>query len=179
MYGLILAGVKNVVVEQYGEENWIKLITALEVPYIDFTIHDVYSDDIIPKLVNALSEMAGLEPEKIMEVLGAGFLAMLDQSGYTHLLTILGRTLLDFLNGLDQLHDYLKFSYHKLKSPSFSVLHETRHGLTLMYRSRRKGLRLEYYIKGFIAEIGQRLYDTKVRIEIISKNEEGSMLTWH
>ena len=45
----------------------------------------------------------------------------------------------DFLNGLDNLHEYLRFSYPKMKPPSFFVENETKSGLTLHYRTRRKG----------------------------------------
>jgi len=34
---------------------------------------------------------------------------------------VLGRHMRDFLNGLDNLHEYMRFSYTKLKPPSFFV----------------------------------------------------------
>lgn len=48
---------------------------------------------------------------------------------------VLGRTFPQFLNGLDNLHEYLRFSFPKLKPPSFYCEHESRTGLTLHYRS--------------------------------------------
>jgi guanylate cyclase len=45
----------------------------------------------------------------------------------------------DFLNGLDNLHEYLRFSYPKMKAPSFFVENESKAGLTLHYRTRRRG----------------------------------------
>ena len=171
MYGLLLAGIRDAVVEKFGEEIWTHLITTLELPDFDFAIHEVYNDDIIPKIVDLLSELTKSTPEDIMEICGASFLCMLEKYGYTKLLTIMGRNLLDFFNGLDQLHDYLKFTYQKLKSPSSAVLHETRNGITLQYRSRRKGLRLEHYIKGFMKAVSDRVFKTKVKIDILSKNE--------
>ncbi len=172
MYGLILAGIKEAVVEKFGEEMWTNLITTLELPNFDFAIHEIYSDDIIPKVVDLLSETAELEQDTIMEFCGASFLRMLEKYGYTKLMKRMGRTLLDFLNGLDQLHDYMKFSYQKLKSPSFAVLHETKNGITLQYRSRRKGLRLEYYIKGFIGEMTLKIFNTKVKVDIMKKTDD-------
>ncbi len=47
---------------------------------------------------------------------------------------VLGRNLRDFLNGLDNLHEYLRFSYPKLKPPSFFCEEETKDGLLLHYR---------------------------------------------
>lgn len=61
------------------------------------------------------------------------------------LFQVLGRHMRDFLNGLDNLHEYLRFSYPKLRPPSFFVENENKNGLTLHYRSRRKGF--VHYVK--------------------------------
>ncbi len=47
----------------------------------------------------------------------------------------------DFPNGLDNLHEYMRFSYSKLKPPSIFVENESATGLILHYRSKRKGFR--------------------------------------
>ena len=60
----------------------------------------------------------------------------------------------DFLNGLDNLHEYLRFSYPKLKPPSFFVENETKSGLTLHYRTRRRGyLHYDKVSPGSVLEI--------------------------
>ena len=69
-----------------------------------------------------------------MKSVTSGFDSFLGQYGYDRILRVLGRHLRDFLNGLDNLHEYLRFSYPKLKPPSFFCEHETREGLTLHYR---------------------------------------------
>ena len=58
----------------------------------------------------------------------------------------------DFLNGLDNLHEYMRFSYPKLKPPSFFVEKESAEGIRLHYRSRRKGY--TYYVKGQLKQVG-------------------------
>lgn len=57
----------------------------------------------------------------------------------------------DFLNGLDNLHEYMRFSYPKLKPPSFFVEKENANGLILHYRSKRKGYM--FYVKGQIKQV--------------------------
>lgn len=64
---------------------------------------------------------------------------------------VLGRHMRDFLNGLDNLHEYMRFSYPKLKPPSFFVEKESPNGLLLHYRSKRKGYM--YYVKGQIKQV--------------------------
>lgn len=55
------------------------------------------------------------------------------------------------ITGLDNLHEYLKFSYPRLKPPSFICENETKQGLTLHYRSKRRGF--VYYTMGQIREV--------------------------
>jgi guanylate cyclase len=58
--------------------------------------------------------------------------------------------------GLDNLHEYLKFSYPRMKAPSFICENETGEGLTLHYRSKRRGF--VYYTMGQIKEVARHFY---------------------
>lgn len=62
-------------------------------------------------------------------------------------LQVLGRHVRDFVNGLDNLHEYLRFSYPKVQPPTFFCQEESATGVTLHYRSganwRRRGRRKE------------------------------------
>ena len=60
----------------------------------------------------------------------------------------------DFLNGLDNLHEYLRLSYPKMRAPSFFCENETAEGLTLHYRSKRTGF--SYYVMGQIRQVRER-----------------------
>ena len=57
----------------------------------------------------------------------------------------------DFLNGLDNLHEHMRTSYPKMRTPSFFVEHETKNGLVIHYRSKRKGY--IYYMIGQIKQV--------------------------
>lgn len=97
----------------------------------------------------------------------------------------------DFLNGLDNLHEYMRYTYPRMRPPSFYVEKETAHGLTLHYRSRRRGF--NHYVMGQIVEVrrdrsnrpakdrvvlvftlqvGRRFYNTEVEIVAVSEREE-------
>ena len=62
------------------------------------------------------------------------YLDYMSECGYDFVLKTLGRELSDFLNGLDNLHEYLKHSYPKMKAPNFYCEDESEQGLTLNYR---------------------------------------------
>jgi guanylate cyclase len=85
---------------------------------------------------------------------GVEFVNFVAQFGYDRILRVLGRHLRDFLNGLDNLHEYMRFSYPKLKPPSFFVEKENDLGLILHYRSKRKGY--VNYVKGQIMQVSKK-----------------------
>jgi guanylate cyclase len=87
----------------------------------------------------------------LLEDLGSEFVNFVSQYGYDRVLKVLGRHMRDFLNGLDNLHEYMRFSYPKLKPPSFFVEKEDANGLILHYRSKRKGYL--YYVKGQLRQV--------------------------
>ncbi|GJQ65687.1 hypothetical protein Trydic_g7773 [Trypoxylus dichotomus] len=73
----------------------------------------------------------------------------------------------DFLNGLDNLHEYLRYSYPRMKAPSFICENETSQGLTLHYRSKRKGF--VYYTMGQIKEVARHFYHKEMKIELVKE----------
>jgi guanylate cyclase len=89
-----------------------------------------------------------------MEAFGVEFINFMCKFGYGNVLRILGRSLRDFLNGLDNLHEYMRYSYPKLKPPSFFVEKETPKGLTLHYRTKRRGF--SHYVSGQIKQVKKK-----------------------
>ena len=81
-----------------------------------------------------------------------------------------------FFNGYDKFKFIIKcifLSYPKLKPPSFFCENETRHGLTLHYRSKRRGF--VYYVMGQITQLAKTFYNTPMEIELLSEEESMDM----
>jgi len=79
-------------------------------------------------------------------------------------LALLGRELRDFLSGLDNLHEYLKFSYPRIRAPSYFVDNETPQGLMLHYRSKRRGFTT--YTIGQLKAVAETYYKIEIGIEV-------------
>lgn len=94
-------------------------------------------------------------------------------------MALLGRELRDFLNGLDNLHEYLKFSYpryrkivnnvksnlcFRIRAPSYFVDNETPQGLMLHYRSKRRGFTT--YTIGQLKAVAETYYKMEMAIEV-------------
>ena len=59
----------------------------------------------------------------------------------------------------------LRFSYTAIVPPSFCVEDEDETGLTLAYRSRRKGF--VYYVVGQLKDVAKRFYDLEIGVDVI------------
>ncbi|KAK9746156.1 hem-NO-binding [Popillia japonica] len=141
--------------ETYGNDKWDKIRNDIGLEQTSFSTHQVYGENIIPKLGAKAIEVLNITEKEFFYQMGVFFVSFVRPYGYDRVLLVLGRHMRDFLNGLDNLHEYLKFSYPRMKAPSFICENETSQGLTLHYRSKRKGF--VYYTMGQIQEVFSRL----------------------
>ena len=63
------------------------------------------------KLFLPVLKALGISESEFMDQMGVYFVDFLSKYGYDRVLSVLGRHMRDFLSGLDNLHEYLKFSY--------------------------------------------------------------------
>ena len=173
MYGLLIEAIVHYIKETYGEPTWLDVRRLANIQQMSFATHERYSENLVPNIARATAEVTGVKYEDLMDSFGVTFVSFVGQYGYDRILKVLGRHMSDFLNGLDNLHEYLRFSYPKLRPPSFFVEEETVNGLTLHYRSKRKGY--VHYVKGQIRQVGNLFYNTKVDIDVISEVERDNM----
>lgn len=156
--------------DHFGSDTWGLILEKVQIKNPTFSTHDRYSERIIPNLLTALAEVTGHDLDEIGITAGRYFIKFMMRYGYTDLLKVLGRRFSDFLKGLDSLHTYFHFSYPKLRAPSFYCDRETTEGVTLHYRSRRKGY--VSYVTGQLLEIAKVFFEQDIVIEIISKEEK-------
>uniref|UniRef100_A0A182JZ34 guanylate cyclase n=1 Tax=Anopheles christyi TaxID=43041 RepID=A0A182JZ34_9DIPT len=168
MYGLLLENLSEYVKAVYGEDKWddIRRQTGISSP--SFSVHDDYDENLLNILATKAQEILGISERDFMDQMGVYFVNFVSQYGYDRVLSVLGRHMRDFLNGLDNLHEYLKFSYPLMRAPSFICENETRHGLTLHYRTKRKGF--VYYTMGQIREVARHFYHKDMQIELVKSD---------
>ncbi|XP_011301082.1 soluble guanylate cyclase 88E [Fopius arisanus] len=165
MYGLILENLAEYIRQVYGEEKWEEIRRQAAVDQPSFSVHQVYPENLIPRLAKKAIQVLGVSEKDFFDQMGVHFVGFVGQYGYDRVLSVLGRHVRDFLNGLDNLHEYLKFSYPRMRAPSFICENETRQGLTLHYRSKRRGF--VYYTMGQIREVARHFYHKELQIELV------------
>ena len=137
MYGLFVSNFENYITLKYGQDTWNKIRKLSSIDSSFFLMHQVYPDQIIGKVVKTACQVLEIQESDLYEEAGYHFMKYVGQFGYDKMLSLLGRKMSDFLNGLDNLHECFKFSYPKLQAPSFVCDNEDEEGLTLYYNSKR------------------------------------------
>uniref|UniRef100_H3AQZ9 guanylate cyclase n=1 Tax=Latimeria chalumnae TaxID=7897 RepID=H3AQZ9_LATCH len=178
MYGLYLEAVNDYINESYGEDVWRLIEARAEIPHLKFVRHQMYkcllpSDSLILRLAKAAGEVLGKTHDELMYAFGVYMVKRIGNYGYERILKVLGRNVRDFINELDNLHEYFRFSFPKVLPPSFCVEEECETSLTLHYRSTRKGF--TQFVKGQLSQVGRQFYNTDIEVEILSKEETEKM----
>ncbi|XP_075937381.1 soluble guanylate cyclase 88E-like [Anarhichas minor] len=173
MYGLYLEAVNDYINESYGEDVWRLIENRAEIPHLKFNRHQMYNDNLILRLAKAAGEVLGKTHDELMYAFGVYMVKRIGNYGYERILKVLGRNVRDFINELDNLHEYFRFSFPKVQPPSFCVEEECETSLTLHYRSTRKGF--TQFVKGQLSQVGRQFYNTDIEVEILSKEETEKM----
>lgn len=134
-----------------------------------FTTHTTYRDEIMTQLARSCCHIVkDKDFNQWMTFFGTCFVEFCSTYGYDNLLKVSGRNYRDFLHGIDNIHEMIRFSYPKLRSPSFLVLHEDCDGCTLLYQSKRQGFK--HYVIGQLQQIAKRFYSVNVNISVIEED---------
>merc|ERR1719394_727423 len=111
-----------------------------------------------------------MKDEEFYEGMGIYFVTLATDLGYGLMLQSIGRRVRDFFINLDNLHDYLKFTFLRMKAPSFFIAEETPEGMLMEYRSKRRGF--QYYVQGQVKEISKNFALEIKKLEIVLKKQE-------
>lgn len=171
MYGMLMESVQHFVCEKYGEEIWKEIAQLAGAQHVYIT-HQSYSDDLIPRMATAMAqavgEADGMMADDYMRYFGACFVNFFSHYGYDRIVRVSGRYFRNFLIGIDNLHEHMRFGYPNLQSPVFYCDEETSSGLVLHYHSRRKGFK--HYVVGQIEQIARSFYNIEpFKIKIVSE----------
>jgi len=164
MYGLIFENFSGYIKVKYGEDAWDNVRRLANIDTPTFSIHHVYPEQLLGKIAKKTFTTLGCNADEFFEGMGFYFVEFCSKYGYGDVLALLGRELRDFLNGLDNLHEYLKFSYPRLRAPSYYVDNETPTSAMLHYRSKRRGFTT--YTIGQLKAVAETYYKMELAIEV-------------
>nr|CAH8856636.1 unnamed protein product [Trichobilharzia regenti] len=171
MYGLLLDGLRNFIVTKWSSDIWVEICKQGGSPDLQFETRKIYDDDLLPRLFEVCATVLNEPIDDVKYGMGLTFVEYVGNKGYQGILRVLGRELRDFLNGLDNLHEFLRSTYPRIKPPSFFCVNESKTGITLQYRSHRRGF--VPFFCGWMTELAKIVYQKEMSIEIVGHKDRG------
>ncbi|WP_424932960.1 heme NO-binding domain-containing protein [Amaricoccus macauensis] len=140
MYGMINEGIRSFIVENHGQEAWRDICATAGLKCTEFERMTNYSDTLTYDLVGAISQHTGLPANDVLKVFGEYWLEFAGTTRFGSLMRLAGRTFVERLRWLDDMHDRIVTSMPGLNPPSFEleVIEDRR--FHLHYFSDREGL---------------------------------------
>ncbi|KAK3103807.1 hypothetical protein FSP39_022035 [Pinctada imbricata] len=168
MYGMLLESIQYFVQKDYGQTKWQQVLEHAGIKNMVFTTHAVYSDETMQNLATSCAcVLKDKTKEGFFQYFGQCFVLFFSNYGYDKIMRVAGRNYRDFLHEIDNLHEMMRYSYSKMRSPSFLVVSEDSNGCILRYRSKRKGF--QNYVIGQLTQCAYRFYQINVSISVLTE----------
>ncbi|KAH9423586.1 hypothetical protein DERP_005166 [Dermatophagoides pteronyssinus] len=172
MYGLLIENIIQYIQDNFGVDKWNEIRRQAQIEETSFHTHTVYPDVYTKNIIDKACKTLRISEKQLLLGIGESFVTFIGRYGYDVVLSALAirREFSDFLNSLDDLHEYLRLSYPRLKPPSYFCDNENEYGLILHYRTKRNFLL--WYTVGQILKVAKLFYSTDVEVELLSENQE-------
>ncbi|XP_047025647.1 soluble guanylate cyclase 89Db-like [Helicoverpa zea] len=121
--------------------------------------------------LNHLREKFGT-PEKVMHFFGRCFVKFFSNYGYDTMIRATGRYFCTFLQSVDNIHQRMRFTFPRMRSPSMQLTRAHRHGAELVYSSGRTGF--THYLMGQLYEIAEDIFSLKLKVSVVKESMEGT-----
>lgn len=171
---MLIESIHLFVQTNYGDECWTRVLHRANLRHSVFAVHLRYSDSVMTDLAQSCSAVIGDgSQEDFMLRFGRCFVDYFNRYGYGLIMRASGRYYRDFLNGIDNLHETMRFSYPRMSSPSFYVSAEDQYGCLLHYKSRRTGF--TQYVVGQLVQCAMTFYGVELAVKVVEerKSDEG------
>lgn len=164
MYGLVNQGIKDLVLNGFGPEQWQKLAQDANSPD-EFVAMQYYDDALTYRLVGAASKLLKIPAEKILNEFGRHWVHFTGKEGYGPLMDLFGSDFKVCLQNLNHLHTRMGMTLPHLKPPTFGFAEIDSKTYELQYQSERSGL--APMVSGLIEGLAKK-YNLNVRVEEFS-----------
>jgi len=171
MYGMVNKAIEDLVVTNFGAEQWqaIKLKAGVDVEV--FLSNESYPDTMTYDLVGAASEVLGLAARDVLISFGEHWVLKTAREGYGSMLEANGRSLPEFLINLPSFHTRVAMIFPDLQPPRFNCTEVTDDSMQLHYHSHRPGL--TDFVIGLLQGLA-KMFHTEATIEVVERKSEGA-----
>ena len=171
MYGIINQSIQELILKEFGEETWLRILNKSGVGVAEFQNHEVYDDSYTYKLAGAIAEILDTTLENVLKMFGEFWIIEISQKKYPSMMATGGSSFKEFMLNLPTFHNRVYLTYPKLIAPEFKV-REDNESLLVEYHSAREGLAplMEGMLIGITKMFGE---DDKKILKEYSKTPNG------
>jgi hypothetical protein len=171
MYGMVNLAIQGFLTERYGQAVW-ETVKQQVAPDLDhFLTMEQYPEEVTQGLVAAAAEITEKPMHELLDDIGEYFTGYAKRSGHGELLDIIGGSLPEALNNLDNMHTRVALAFPDLRPPSFWCTDVDEGSLILHYLSERTGL--APMIPGAVRGLAG-MFGTDVVVRQVVSREDGA-----
>jgi len=171
MYGIINQSIQELIIQEFGEETWLRILNKSGVDVPEFQNHEVYDDAYTYKLAGATAQVLDTTVNNVLKLFGEFWIVEISQKKYPNLMASGGMNLKDFMLNLPNFHNRVYLTYPQLVAPEFKV-YEDETSILVEYHSQREGL--APMMLGMLEGILKCFGDTLKKVEqVYSKSIDG------
>ena len=126
-----------------------------------------YPENLWSKIGKKASQMLNIEETEFYQDVGKSFVKYVRNYQFDKLVSRIGREYRQFVMNLDNVHQFLNQRFVQMKAPSFFVESETASGMTLIYRSKRRGY--SFYTMGQMQEISRVYFKLDINMKMVKR----------
>ncbi len=171
MYGLVNKAIEELVVTNFGEDQWELIKKKAGVDVDVFVSNEAYPDSMTYDLVGASSAVLGISVSEILIAFGEHWVLKTAAKSYGAMMSAGGVSLKEFLINLPNFHTRVQMIYPKLQPPHFECSDIGENSLHLHYFTHRAGL--TDFVVGLVQGLG-KLYATPVTAKIVAAKSAGA-----
>ncbi|GAA51048.1 soluble guanylate cyclase 88E [Clonorchis sinensis] len=165
MYGLLLEGLKQYLVREYGVEVWQTAVQQLSGEVTGIQIKRVYPESLLPSIVRLVAKSTGHPEDEIYFAYGNFHKKFLSLMGYERIIRAIANGFPQFINTLDDVHQNMQINYPRMRGPTFVISAMTNTTMEVTYSSKRNCY--AQMVRGQLTAIATSLFGLDVDVELI------------
>ncbi len=167
MYGLINKALKNMILQNHGDETWNEIMANSDVDEDVFVSMQRFDDSVTYGLVGAAAEVLQADAADCLEGFGHYWATVTAPEAYGMLMDSTGKNLIGFLRNVNSLHDHITSTFVGYIPPHFDVTEDSNR-VNLRYESKREGL--TPFVIGIVKGLAER-FEQQITFDAIERFE--------
>ncbi len=170
MYGMVNSAIKNLILENFGQETWEKIKEDSGVEDDIFISMKANPDKPTYDMAISATKVLEMELGPLLEAVGEYWILYTAREGYKEMLDMFGKNMKEFLQNLNHLHSRVHSVMPDLNPPMFECQIEDDGTILLHYFTERP--HLAPMVIGILRGLSKR-FDEPAVIEQIAHKAEG------